>query len=982
MSAEREIPAEDSIKVVCRFRPLNDSEEKAGSKFVVKFPNNVEENCISIAGKVYLFDKVFKPNASQEKVYNEAAKSIVTDVLAGYNGTIFAYGQTSSGKTHTMEGVIGDPTKQGIIPRIVNDIFNHIYAMEVNLEFHIKVSYYEIYMDKIRDLLDVSKINLSVHEDKNRVPYVKGATERFVSSPEDVFEVIEEGKSNRHIAVTNMNEHSSRSHSVFLINVKQENLENQKKLSGKLYLVDLAGSEKVSKTGAEGTVLDEAKNINKSLSALGNVISALADGNKTHIPYRDSKLTRILQESLGGNARTTIVICCSPASFNESETKSTLDFGRRAKTVKNVICVNEELTAEEWKRRYEKEKEKNGRLKGKVEKLEIELARWRAGETVKAEEQINMDDLMEASTPNLEVEAAAAAAAAAELAASAAQRAALANMTASVAADERARLATECERLYQQLDDKDEEINQQSQYAEQLKEQVMEQEELIANARREYEALQSEMARIQQENESAKEEVKEVLQALEELAVNYDQKSQEIDNKNKDIDALNEELQQKQSLFSTTSTELQQLKDMSSHQKKRITEMLTNLLRDLGEVGQAIAAGESAIDLKMSALAGTDATKVEEDFTMARLYISKMKTEAKNIAQRCTNMESQQSDSNKKISEYEKELGEFRLLISQHEARMKSLQESMREAENKKRTLEEQIDSLREECAKLKAAEHVSAVNAEEKQRAEELRSMFDSQMDELREAHTRQVSELRDDIAAKQHEMDEMKDVHQKLLLAHQQMTVDYEKVRQEEAEKSSKLQNIILTNERREQARKDLKGLEDTVAKELQTLHNLRKLFVQDLQLRIRKNVVNEESEEDGGSLAQKQKISFLENNLDQLTKVHKQLVRDNADLRCELPKLEKRLRTTMERVKALETALKEAKEGAMRDRKRYQYEVDRIKEAVRQKHLGRRGPQAQIAKPIRAGQGASAIRGGGAIGGGGGAVAPLAQANAVNS
>lgn len=167
-----------------------------------------------------------------------------------------------------------------------------------------------------------------MHEDKNRVPFVKGATERFVSSPEEVFEVIEEGKSNRHIAVTNMNEHSSRSHSVFLINVKQENLENQKKLSGKLYLVDLAGSEKVSKTGAEGTVLDEAKNINKSLSALGNVISALADGNKTHIPYRDSKLTRILQESLGGNARTTIIICCSPASFNESETKSTLDFGK------------------------------------------------------------------------------------------------------------------------------------------------------------------------------------------------------------------------------------------------------------------------------------------------------------------------------------------------------------------------------------------------------------------------------------------------------------------------------------------------------------------------------------------------------------------------------------------------------------------------------------------------------------------------------
>lgn len=149
----------------------------------------------------------------------------------GYNGTIFAYGQTSSGKTHTMEGVMGDPHLQGIIPRIVNDIFNHIYAMEENLEFHIKVSYFEIYMDKIRDLMDgnkqnyklclfhsncnkyftffsksyssiVSKVNLSVHEDKNRIPYVKGVTERFVTSPEEVFEVIEEGKANRHIAVT------------------------------------------------------------------------------------------------------------------------------------------------------------------------------------------------------------------------------------------------------------------------------------------------------------------------------------------------------------------------------------------------------------------------------------------------------------------------------------------------------------------------------------------------------------------------------------------------------------------------------------------------------------------------------------------------------------------------------------------------------------------------------------------------------------
>nr|CAD7395259.1 unnamed protein product [Timema cristinae] len=962
---EREIAAEDSIRVVCRFRPLNDSEERAGSKFICKFPSGQEENCISIGSKVFLFDKVFKPNATQEKVYNEAAKSIVSDVLSGFNGTIFAYGQTSSGKTHTMEGVIGDTAKQGIIPRIVNDIFNHIYAMEENLEFHIKVSYFEIYMDKIRDLLDVSKVNLSVHEDKNRVPFVKGATERFVSSPEEVFEVIEEGKANRHIAVTNMNEHSSRSHSVFLINVKQENLENQKKLSGKLYLVDLAGSEKVSKTGAEGTVLDEAKNINKSLSALGNVISALADGNKTHIPYRDSKLTRILQESLGGNARTTIIICCSPASFNESETKSTLEFGKRAKTIKNVVCVNEELTAEEWKRRYEKEKEKVGRLKGKLEKLELELSRWRSGETVSSDEQVNLQeaDVVTPVAPPVEVP----------------PEVVLCPIPAtpgggimlgSLSNEERQKLEEERESLYQQLDEKDEEINQQSQLVEKLKDQMLEQEELIASTRRDYEGLQQEMNRIQQENQSSKEEVKEVLQALEELAVNYDQKSQEVETKNKEYESLTEELMQKQSSLNMTSSELQQLKDMSTHQRKRITEMLTNLLKDLGEIGLAIG-GDG--ELKVSADSNG---KLEEEFTVARLYISKMKSEVKNLVQRCQGLETYQVDCNKKITEYEKDLADCRLLISQHEARMKSLQESMREAENKKRTLEEDIDSLREECAKMKAAEHVHAVSSkektEEKEQANKMREALEVQMDQLRDVHQKQVATLRDEIVEKQQAINDLKDLNQKYTLAHQQMQQDYERLKQEENEKSNKLQELILTNERREQARKDLKGLEDTVAKELQTLHNLRKLFVQDLQARIKKSVSAEDNEDDGGSLAQKQKISFLENNLDQLTKVHKQLVRDNADLRCELAQTREETPghhgegqgehspggpfhhfILFYLFEALESALKDAKEGAMKDRKRYQFEVDRIKEAVRQKNLARRGPSAQIAKPIRAGQ-----------------------------
>lgn len=930
---------EDSIKVVARFRPLNDSEERAGSKFVVTFPQNKDDQLVNIGGKVYQFDAILKPNVTQEKVYNYAAKDIVKDVLNGYNGTIFAYGQTSSGKTHTMEGVIGDPTLQGIIPRIIQDIFNHIYNMEENLEFHIKVSYFEIYMDKIRDLLDVSKVNLAVHEDKNRVPFVKGATERFVSSPEEVLEVIEMGKSNRHVAVTNMNEHSSRSHSVFLIQVKQENIESQKKLLGKLYLVDLAGSEKVGKTGAEGVVLDEAKNINKSLSALGNVISALADSSKTHVPYRDSKLTRILQESLGGNARTTIIICCSPASFNEPETKSTLDFGKRAKTVKNVVTVNEELTAEEWKRRYEREKEKVAKLKAQLEKMDIELNRWRAGESVSTDEQVAID--MEASTTSQQLSQV------------------LAPPPLPPVDGDAAEWGRERERLYQSLDEKDDEINHQSQLVEKLKEQMLEQEELISSTRRDYEVLQSEMTRLTSENEKAKEEVKEVLQALEELAVNYDQKTEEVERKSKETESLAEELSKNQTFLSSATSELQSVKDSQNHQKKRINEMLVSLLKDLNEVGSIIGTSNDAMK-NLGEVEG----KVEEEFTVARLHISKMRSEVKNLVTRCGTLESKYGEMNTQIEEREKELVETKLLITQHEAKMKTLTHSMKDADNKKRTLEEQVDALNEEVARLKAVSQVSVQDGH-------IKEALEKQIDEHREQHQKQLSALRDEITAKQQQIEELTDENQKRVVTEEQLKAEYEKLKTEVAEKSTKLTELMTVHERKEQARQDLKGLEETVAKELQTLHNLRKLFVQDLQTRVKKSASGEESDESGGSLAQKQKIQFLENNLDQLTKVHKQLVRDNADLRCELPKLEKRLRATMERVKALETALKEAKEGAMKDRKRYQQEVDRIKEAVRQKNLQRRGTAAQIAKPIRAGHaplanhtGVPTIRGGGGM------------------
>ncbi|XP_073702582.1 kinesin-1 heavy chain isoform X1 [Garra rufa] len=868
-----------------------------------------------------------------------------------------------------MEGNLHDTDGMGIIPRIVQDIFNYIYSMDENLEFHIKVSYFEIYLDKIRDLLDVSKTNLSVHEDKNRVPYVKGCTERFVCSPDEVMDTIDEGKSNRHVAVTNMNEHSSRSHSIFQINVKQENTQTEQKLSGKLYLVDLAGSEKVSKTGAEGAVLDEAKNINKSLSSLGNVISALAEGS-TYVPYRDSKMTRILQDSLGGNCRTTIVICCSPSSFNEAESKSTLMFGQRAKTIKNTVSLNVELTAEQWKKKYEREKERNKTLRNTITWLENELNRWRNGETVPAEEQydkekinaevmaldntINNDKF--ASTPSMPP---------------------MPGMLGTRLTDvEKEKCEVELAKMYKQLDDKDEEINQQSQLVEKLKQQMLDQEELLASSRRDHDNLQAELTRLQLENEASKEEVKEVLQALEELAVNYDQKSQEVEDKSKEFEALSEELSQKSSTLASIDSELQKLKEMANHQKKRVTEMMSSLLKDLTEIG--IAVGNN--DIKQHEGSGL----IDEEFTVARLYISKMKSEVKSMVKRCKQLENTQSESNKKMDESDKELAACQLRISQHEAKIKSLTEYLQNVEQKKRQLEEDVDSLNEELVKISAQEKVHAMEKEsEVQSANEVKEAVEKQIQSHREAHQKQISSLRDELETKEKLITDLQDLNQKILLEQERLRVEHEKLKSTDQEKSRKLHELTMMQDRREQARQDLKGLEETVvsaiphlntravlftscivciqmllffqlfkAKELQTLHNLRKLFVQDLATRVKKSA-ELDSDETGGSAAQKQKISFLENNLEQLTKVHKQLVRDNADLRCELPKLEKRLRATAERVKALESALKDAKENAARDRKRYQQEVDRIKEAVRAKNMARRGHSAQIAKPIRPGQ-----------------------------
>ena len=361
-----------NVNVICRFRPMNELEKTNGNEEVCVFtsPTTLQFHSTRENNNYrFKFDRIFPPSSTQEDIYNFGVKGIIDSVLDGYNGTVLAYGQTSSGKTYTMQGEMNNNSTQGIIPRMIEHVFDFIHSQE-GTEFMIKVSMIEIYLEKIRDLLDLSRVNLQVRENFSKGIYVDGCSERYVGCPEDVYAALKIGSNNRAQAATLMNEHSSRSHSIFILTINQNNKKEGFSKVGKLYLVDLAGSEKLSKTGATGLTVDEAKLINKSLTTLGRVIYNLTDGKSNHVPYRDSKLTRVLQESLGGNSKTCLIITCSPSIYNESETLSTLRFGLRAKKIKNKPKINKEVTVAELQKLVDKLKENLKKANNRITQLE------------------------------------------------------------------------------------------------------------------------------------------------------------------------------------------------------------------------------------------------------------------------------------------------------------------------------------------------------------------------------------------------------------------------------------------------------------------------------------------------------------------------------------------------------------------------------------------------------------------------------------
>ncbi|XP_066862815.1 kinesin-like protein KIF13A isoform X8 [Kogia breviceps] len=395
--------SDTKVKVAVRVRPLNRRELELNTKCVVEMegnqtvlhppPSNTKQGERK-PPKVFAFDYCFwsmdesntTKYAGQEVVFKCLGEGILEKAFQGYNACIFAYGQTGSGKSFSM---MGNAEQRGLIPRLCCALFQRI-SLEQNESqtFKVEVSYMEIYNEKVRDLLDPkgSRQSLKVREHKVLGPYVDGLSQLAVTSFEDIESLMSEGNKSRTVAATNMNEESSRSHAVFSIIITQTLYDLQSGNSGekvsKVSLVDLAGSERVSKTGAAGERLKEGSNINKSLTTLGLVISSLADqaagkGKNKFVPYRDSVLTWLLKDNLGGNSQTSMIATISPAADNYEETLSTLRYADRAKRIVNHAVVNEDPNAKVIRE-----------LREEVEKLREQLSQAEAMKAPELKEKL------------------------------------------------------------------------------------------------------------------------------------------------------------------------------------------------------------------------------------------------------------------------------------------------------------------------------------------------------------------------------------------------------------------------------------------------------------------------------------------------------------------------------------------------------------------------------------------------------------------
>ncbi|KAI9279499.1 kinesin heavy chain [Umbelopsis sp. AD052] len=914
----------NNIKVVCRFRPQNSLENREGGTPIIHI-DDAGEN-VALKGNDYnggfAFDKIFGMDTKQKDVFDYSIRSIVDDVVAGYNGTVFAYGQTGSGKTFTMMGAdIDDENTKGIIPRIIEQIFQSIMISPANMEFTVKVSYMEIYMEKVRDLLNPSQDNLPIHEDKSKGVYVKGLLEVYVSSTEEVYEVMRRGSENRVVASTNMNAESSRSHSIVMIAITQKNLDTGAAKSGKLYLVDLAGSEKVGKTGASGQTLEEAKKINKSLTALGMVINSLTDGKSSHVPYRDSKLTRILQESLGGNSRTTLIINCSPSSYNEAETLSTLRFGMRAKTIKNKAKVNADLSPAELKALLKRVKSEAVTFQTYIAALEGEVSVWRTGGTVPEDKWVSIDKIKSGDFSALPP----------------------ASGFKSPIPEDTSRPATPATVL--EKDEREEFLKRENE----LMDQIAEKETELATREKLLESMKEELGLFKDQEQTMIKENQQMTSELSELKLQLQKVSYESKENAITTDSLKETNQE-------LAAELEEL-------KKNLAEMR------LSHKSNADSEKEKKKAEKMANIfSGFDASG----------EITEKERHIRNALHRLDG-DNGSTLSIEELASVRRELAESKSLLEQHTKTIDDLSNEKSTLEAKKTDLEIRLNTLEVEYEELLDKTIAEEETAEDKtvdiaETVSNLKIMFyafpsaiyrtilisqvklESQYASKKELQEKEVEQLKQEVERKSNDFEKLSSAMADLKAA------------------NDELQNALSAQPRQgtsdlTEKEKDMERMRKSMAQQLADFEVMKKALMRDLQNRCEKVVELEISLDEtreqynnvlraSNNKAQQKKMAFLERNLEQLTNVQKQLVEQNSSLKKEVAIAERKLTARNERIQSLESLLQDAQEKLISQNQKFEAQLQAVRERLEQARSSKSQNSmaalsfGRIAKPLRGG------------------------------
>ncbi|KAH9981276.1 kinesin heavy chain [Lactifluus volemus] len=917
----------NNIKVICRFRPPNSLELREGGEIIVSFDDNLQNVQLRSAQVSsgpekdgFTFDRVFPMDTRQHEVFDYGIKESVlpVHVLDGYNGTVFAYGQTGSGKTFTMMGAdIDSDELKGIIPRITEQIFQSIVESDAHLEYFVKVSYMEIYLERVRDLLQPQNDNLQVHEEKSKGVYVKNLSDYYVSSAREVYEIMRQGSAARVVTSTNMNAESSRSHSIFLITISQRNTESGAQKTGNLYLVDLAGSEKVGKTGASGQTLEEAKKINKSLSALGMVINALTEKAK-HIPYRDSKLTRILQESLGGNSRTTLIINCSPASFNEAETLSTLRFGIRTKSIKNTARVNAELSPLELKSLLQKAQISNDSFQKKIAALEAELAIWRAGGSVDPSEYVPITGdkagsaTMPRKTPTSPTP-------------STTRSATPVNPALEGLKDIDSRPQTPTV-IGLDKDEREEFLKRENE----LSDQLAEREGALVAAEKLVKELKEELAFLKEQEAASSKENKAMSMQLNELRLQVEKL--EFDNKESviTVDILKEQ-------NADARNELDEL-------KRTIAELRSSQRDPSAEDKEKKKQEKMALMMAQFDMQGTFSEKDEQ----LRQIVAKLDAiESDSGAQSLT------ADD---VTQIRRQLAEGQSLVRESVDRLRQKQEESDLITRRKDELESRLSTLEVDYEELleKIIHDEEASNADIARSNAELKNKLEAQYAGKREAHQSEVADLKQQLEMKGNEVrslnasiDSLKSVNEELKRAFAVTSAGIEGGRNlaesaQDLERTRKAINVQLA---------EFDGVKKSLMRDLQ--NRCEKVVELEIQLDEIKEQYNNVIR-NSNSKAQQKKMAFLERNLEQLTL----LVDQNSALKKEAGIAERKLLARNERIQNLEALLQDADRRLALQNQKFEAQLQAVKDRLDQARAQKAAPSlsfaGRIAKPLRGGGG----------------------------